>query len=52
MKELGKVYNVHIYTGAGHGFLRSQGDRNGANLEASQKAWPATIEFLRKNLEQ
>lgn len=51
MKELGKTYITHIYKGAGHGFLRAQYDRNGANLEAARQAWPATIEFLRKNLE-
>jgi len=51
MKELGKVYITHLYKGAGHGFLRAQEDRNGANLEASREAWPAVIEFLRKNLE-
>lgn len=51
MKELGKVYITHIYKNAGHGFLRAQEDRSGANLEASRQAWPATIEFLRKNLE-
>jgi carboxymethylenebutenolidase len=51
MKELGKVYITHIYKGAGHGFLRAQDDRNGANMKASQEAWPATIEFLKKNLE-
>jgi carboxymethylenebutenolidase len=51
MKELGKVYITHIYKGAGHGFLRAQEERSGANLEASRQAWPASIEFLRKNLE-
>lgn len=51
MKELGKVYVVHIYRGAGHGFLRAQGERGGANLEASRQAWPATVGFLKKNLE-
>jgi carboxymethylenebutenolidase len=50
-RELGKVYLTHIYKGAGHGFLRAQEERNGANLEASRQAWPITIEFLRKNLE-
>jgi carboxymethylenebutenolidase len=50
MKELGKVYVTHVYKGAGHGFLRAQEDRNGANLEASRQAWPASIEFLRKSL--
>jgi carboxymethylenebutenolidase len=51
VKELGKVYVTHIYQGAGHGFLRAQDERNGTNLEASRQAWPATIEFLKKNLE-
>ena len=51
VKELGKVYITHIYKGAGHGFLRAQDDRSGANLEASRQAWPATIEFLKKSLE-
>ncbi|SPJ14002.1 Carboxymethylenebutenolidase [Syntrophobacter sp. SbD2] len=51
MKELGKTYITHIYKGAGHGFLRAQAERNGANLEASRQAWPATIKFLRQNLE-
>ncbi|MEM5786394.1 MAG: dienelactone hydrolase family protein [Syntrophobacteraceae bacterium] len=51
MKELGKSFSTHMYKDAGHGFLRAQEDRNGANREASRKAWPATIEFLRKSLE-
>ncbi len=51
MKQLGKVFVAHIFKGAGHGFLRDQGERNGANLEAAKQAWPATIEFLKKNLE-
>jgi carboxymethylenebutenolidase len=49
MKKLGKSYVYHLYDGAGHGFLRAQADRNGANLRAAQQAWPATIEFLRQN---
>jgi carboxymethylenebutenolidase len=51
MKELGKVYVTHIYKGAGHGFLRAQDERSGANLEASRQAWPATVEFLKKGME-
>jgi carboxymethylenebutenolidase len=51
MKGLGKTYITNTYKGAGHGFLRAQADRNGANLEASKKAWPTTIEHLRKYLE-
>lgn len=51
IKELGETYITHIYKDAGHGFLRAQEGRNGANLEASRQAWPATIQFLRQNLE-
>jgi carboxymethylenebutenolidase len=51
MKELGKTFIAYTYPGAGHGFLRAQEERDGANLAASRKAWPATIEFLKKYLE-
>jgi len=51
MKELGKTYVTHTYPGAGHGFLQAQDGRDGANLAASGKAWPATIGHLRKYLE-
>ena len=51
MKELGKKFETHTYKGAGHGFLRAQGERDNANLEASRKAWPETIKHLRKYLE-
>jgi carboxymethylenebutenolidase len=51
MKELGKTFLSHTFKGAGHGFLRAQDQRDNANLEASRKAWPATIGFLRKYLE-
>lgn len=50
MKAMGKTFVTHIFKGAGHGFLRAQDERNGANMEASRKAWPITIEFLKKNL--
>jgi len=50
MKKLNKVYDVNIYDGAGHGFLRNQTGRDGANMKATQQAWPKTVEFLRKNL--
>ena len=50
MKKLGKTYEPHTYDGAGHGFLRAQGDRDGANLKATQQAWPRTLEFLREHL--
>lgn len=46
MKKLGKTYEPHIYEGAGHGFLREQSGRDGANLKATREAWPRTVEFL------
>lgn len=51
MKQLGKSYEVHIYKGAGHGFLRQQDGRDGANLEASKQAWARTLAFFREHLE-
>lgn len=51
VQKAGGSYEVEIYEGAGHGFLRAQGDRDGANLRAAQAAWPRAIEFLRKHLE-
>jgi carboxymethylenebutenolidase len=51
MKELGKTFVTHVYKGAGHGFLRAQEGRDGANMEASRQAWPATIAYLKKYLE-
>jgi carboxymethylenebutenolidase len=44
-------YEVNLYEGAGHGFLRQQDGREGANLRASQGAWPRTIAFLEEVLE-
>jgi carboxymethylenebutenolidase len=48
MKEMNKSYEPHIFDGAGHGFLRQQDGKNGANQKASEQAWPRTIEFLRE----
>ncbi len=50
MKKLGKFYETHTYDGAGHGFLRDQEGRDGANLKASTDAWPRTIAFLNEKL--
>lgn len=47
---LGKIYEVEIYPGAGHGFLRAQADRGGANRRASEQAWPRTVAFLKRHL--
>jgi carboxymethylenebutenolidase len=50
MKTLGRVYEPHVYDGAGHGFLRAQSGREGANYKATQQAWARTITFLREKL--
>ncbi|HTR02970.1 MAG TPA: dienelactone hydrolase family protein [Thermoanaerobaculia bacterium] len=50
MKKLGKSFEVHLYDGAGHGFLRDQTGRDGANLKATQQAWPRTVSFLKEKL--
>lgn len=50
MKKLGKVFETHTYAGAGHGFLRAQSGREGANLEATRQAWPTMLAFFKKHL--
>ncbi len=45
-EALGSGYVPHVYEGAGHGFLRQQDGRDGANLAASRRAWPYTIGLL------
>lgn len=51
MERLGKSYTRHVYEGAGHGFLREQDERDGANRRAAEQAWPATLAFFREHLE-
>ena len=51
MKKLGKPYTPHIYEGAGHGFLRQQTGQDGANMKASEQAWPALLAFYRSTIE-
>jgi len=51
MERLGKFYEVNIYEGAGHGFLRQQDGREGANMQAAREAWPRTIGFFQEHLE-
>ena len=50
MAKAKKVFEPHIYTGAGHGFLRAQSGQNGANLKATEEAWPTMVAFLKKHL--
>jgi carboxymethylenebutenolidase len=49
MKALGRAYEVHVFDGAGHGFLRAQNGQDGANRRAAEQAWPRTIAFLRQH---
>jgi carboxymethylenebutenolidase len=51
LKRLKRVYQPHEFAGAGHGFLRQQTGRDGANLKATQQAWPLTVAFLKKYLQ-
>ena len=51
MSELGKSYTPHVFEGAGHGFLRQQSGKDGANQKAADQAWKETVAFLKMNLE-
>jgi carboxymethylenebutenolidase len=48
MKELGKTYEPHVFEGAAHGFLRAQTGNDGANMKATQEAWPLTVNWIKK----
>ena len=48
MKQLNKTYDPHIFEGAAHGFLRAQTGNNGANMKATQQAWPLTVAWIKK----
>lgn len=50
LDRLGKSFEYTFFEGAGHGFLRAQAG-SAANLEATKKAWPMTVEFFRNQLE-
>ena len=50
MADGGKSYEPNLYDGAGHGFLRAQEDRDGANRRATEQAWPRTVQFFREHL--
>jgi carboxymethylenebutenolidase len=50
LAKLGRKYEPHVYDGAGHGFLRQQDGRDGANMRATQQAWPRALAFLRERL--
>ena len=50
MRATGKTYHPQVFPGAGHGFLRQQDAASGANLEATRRAWPATVAWFRRYL--
>jgi carboxymethylenebutenolidase len=50
MRALGKSFTYHMYQGAGHGFLRAQDGKDGANMSATREAWPTTLAFFRRHL--
>lgn len=45
-QALPALFHAAIYEGAGHGFLRQQDGREGANRRASERAWPAVVGFF------
>jgi carboxymethylenebutenolidase len=47
---LSRTFEPHFFEGAGHGFTRSQEDRDGANRRAIEAAWPLTIAWFREHL--
>ena len=51
MARLGKTFEQETYEGAGHGFLRQQDGQDGANLRATEAAWPRTVAWFRTHLE-
>lgn len=50
LRALGRSFTYRMFEGAGHGFLRQQEGREGANQRASEAAWPRTIAFFRRHL--
>ncbi len=50
LQKLGKRYETRVFEGAGHGFLRQQDGKSGANLKATEQAWPLMLGFLREKL--
>lgn len=52
MQALGKSYEPHTFDGAGHGFLRGQDGQDGANMAATEQAWPLTVAFFRQHLSE
>lgn len=51
MLKLNKPYEFHTFEAAGHGFTSRQDGAGGANLTATQHAWPLALGFLRRHLQ-
>lgn len=45
-ESLPGLYRAVVLEGAGHGFLRQQTGRDGANMRATERAWPMTLGFF------
>lgn len=53
LKMRGRIFEPHIFAGAGHGFLRQHGGEHGeANIVASEQAWPLTVAWFRRHLDR
>ena len=50
MRPAHKNYEHEFHEGAGHAFLQRQNEREGANRNATIKAWPRAIRFLKQHL--
>lgn len=48
MQAINGTFVQHVYSAAGHGFLRAQDQP--ANLEAARRAWPETLRWFRRYL--
>ena len=51
LKKVSATYDPHVFEGAGHGFLRDQKGSNGANMKATEQAWPLTVAWIKKYAE-
>jgi carboxymethylenebutenolidase len=51
LRANGRAHEFATFGGAGHGFLRQQSGSGGANLTASQQAWPRTVAWFRRHLD-
>lgn len=50
LRARAQPFEAHLFTGAGHGFLRAQDGQGGANLAATREAWPLAVQWLRRHL--